>query len=180
MLSVAAVRYARALVDVVTAPRSAVDPAQALAELKSVEATIAGSETLRNALLSPAVAPARKRAVMARLLEPGVSKPVRNFLFVVIDHRRIHEITRLVEAFEAQLDERLGFIRADVRSARALDEAQRAALEAQLSRLSGKKAKVRFSADPALVGGVIARVGSIVYDGSVRGQLERLRDKLAD
>jgi F-type H+-transporting ATPase subunit delta len=84
----------------------------------------------------------------------------------------------IVEAFENLADERSGFVRADVSSAHDMTEVQRAALEAQLSRLAGKKAKLRYSTNPALVGGVVAKVGSTVYDGSVRGQLERLRIKL--
>ena len=75
-------------------------------------------------------------------------------------------------------DQRLGFVRADVASATEMPEAQRAALEAQLSRLAGKKTRLRYTTDPALVAGVVAKVGSTVYDGSVRGQLERLRLKL--
>ena len=97
---------------------------------------------------------------------------------MVIDHRRVAEFGSIVEAFETLLDERLGFVRADVSSAHALTDPQRASLEAQLSRLSGRTAKVKFSTDPALLAGVVARVGSVVYDGSVRGQLERLRVKL--
>ena len=76
------------------------------------------------------------------------------------------------------LDERLGFVSADVRSAHELTPAQRATLETQVGRLSGRKAKVKFSTDAALIAGVVARVGSTVYDGSVRGQLERLRTRL--
>ncbi len=101
--------------------------------------------------------------------------PVRNFLFVVIDHRRTHEFASIVEAFEALLDERMGYIQSSVASAYALTDAQRASLEAQLSRLSGKKAKLKFTIDESLLGGVVARLGSTVYDGSVRGQLERLK-----
>src|SRR5712691_4645405 len=179
MLSVVAKRYARALGDVVTAPGSKVDPAKALGELRIVEQIIAGSTDLRNALLSPAVAPSRKRAVIARVTEPmGVAKAVRNFLFIVIDHRRIHDFSSIVDAFEALIEERLGLVRADVSSARELTEFERSRLEAQLSRLAGKQAKLRFTIEPALIAGVVARVGSTVYDGSVRGQLERLRVKL--
>ena len=76
------------------------------------------------------------------------------------------------------LDERLGFIQAEVTSAQDLGAAQRAALEAGLSRLANKKAKAAYAIDPRLIGGVVARLGSIVYDGSVRGELERLRVKL--
>jgi F-type H+-transporting ATPase subunit delta len=179
MLSIASTRYARALVDVVAAPRSGIDTAQVLAQLHAIDDVIQGSTDLRNALLSPAVSPSRKRAVMEKILEPmGVTRQVRNFLFIVIDHRRIHEFSSTVEAFDLLLDQRLGFVRADVSSAQPLTEGQRAGLETELSRLAGKKAKLRFATDPALLAGVIARVGSTVYDGSVRGQLERMRAKL--
>src|ERR1043166_2843407 len=95
MLSVVAKRYAKALVDVVTAPGSGVDPSRALAELRSIEQLMAASDDLRNALLSPAVSPSRKRAVVAKLIAPmGVCKQVRNFVFVVIDHHE-YEIPHL-------------------------------------------------------------------------------------
>src|SRR5207249_3063567 len=108
----------------------------------------------------------------------NVSAQVRNFLFVVIDHRRVQQLKSIVEAFENLADERTGFVRADVTSAHDMSKAQRAALEVLLSCLAGKKARMQFSTDPALVGGVVAKVGSTVYDGSVRGQLERLRVRL--
>jgi F-type H+-transporting ATPase subunit delta len=85
----------------------------------------------------------------------------------------------IVDAFEVLLDERLGFVRADVLSARDLDEAQQTGLANEISRMTGKKAKLKFSIEPALIAGVVARVGSTVYDGSVRGQLDKLRLKLA-
>jgi F-type H+-transporting ATPase subunit delta len=180
MLSVVAKRYAHALVEAITAPGSNINPADVLAELQAVSEIIADSHDLRNAPLSPAVPPARKRAVIARVIEPlGVSSKVRNFLFIVISHRRIHEFDSIVEAFEALMDERLGFVRADVSSAHELPESLKASIVAQLSRMTGKKAKSKFSTDPALLAGVVARVGSKVYDGSARGQLERLRAKLA-
>ena len=173
MLSAVATRYAKALVEVVTEPGSGIDPQTAMDQLRQVAALIADAEDLRNALLSPAVAPSRKRAAVAKLVQ--VHPKIRNFLYVVIDHRRVHEIPSIVEAFELLLDEYLGFVRADVSSAKPLTPQQQAALEAQLTRMAGKKAKLKFQTDPALVAGVVARVGSKVYDGSVRGQLERLR-----
>jgi F-type H+-transporting ATPase subunit delta len=179
MHSAIGTRYAKALVEVVLGPGYQVDPNKALEELRRVESLIAASTALHNALLSPAVPPSRKRAVVGRLIEPmGVSKAVRNFLFVVIDHRRIHELKAIVDAFDELLDERLGVVRAGVSSASALSDRQKSSLETQISRLSGKKAKLTFSIDPTLIGGVLARVGSMLYDGSVRGQLERLRVKL--
>jgi F-type H+-transporting ATPase subunit delta len=176
MLSAVSTRYARALVDVVTEPGSNIDPQMAMDQLRQVAAMVSGSEDLRGALLSPAVSPSRKRAVIAKLVNVHVK--IRNFLYVVIDHRRVHEIPSIVEAFEVLLDEHLGFVRADVSSAQPLSEGQKSALEVQLTRVARKKAKLKFQTDPALVAGVVARVGSTVYDGSVRGQLERLRARL--
>jgi len=176
MLSAISTRYAKALVDVVTEPGSNIDPQMAMDQLRQVAAMVSASDDLRGALLSPAVSPSRKRAVIAKLVDVHVK--IRNFLYVVIDHRRVHEIPSMVEAFEVLLDEHLGFVRADVSSAKPLSDPQRAALEVQLSRMSGKKAKLKFQTDPGLVAGVVARVGSKVYDGSVRGQLERLRATL--
>jgi F-type H+-transporting ATPase subunit delta len=103
------------------------------------------------------VPPGRKRAIVERILKPlGLDKQARNFLFVVIDHRRVAELPAIVDAFEAMLDERLGFVRADVLSARDLDAAQQAGLANEISRMSGKKAKLKFSIDPALIAGVVA------------------------
>ena len=104
-------------------------------------------------LASPAVAPSKKRAVIGRLvaMQPelaNIDRRVRNFLFVVVDHRRILELKSIIEAFEALIDERLGFVRADVSSARDLTAEQKSALEVQLSRLAGRKAKLRFTTDP--------------------------------
>jgi F-type H+-transporting ATPase subunit delta len=183
MISVVAARYAKALEDVVTARDARVNAAQIAAQLRAVAEIVDSSNELKNALASPAVAPSRKRAVLSRLMDSrpelgNVLPQVRNFLFVVIDHRRIMELKSIIEAFEAFIDQRLGFVQADVSSARDLDAGQQASLEAQLSRLARKKAKLRFTTDPALIAGVVARVGSIVYDGSVRAQLDRLRVKL--
>jgi F-type H+-transporting ATPase subunit delta len=179
MFTAVGVRYARALMEVVTSPEMAINPAKALEELRAIDEMIGESEDLHNVLLSPAVSVPRKRAVLARLLKPfGASQAVRNFLFVVIDHRRIDGLPSMIEAFEALLDERLGLVRADVSSARLLTDAQKGSLEAELSRLSGKRAKLTFVIDPTLIAGVVARIGSKVYDGSVKGQLEKLRVKL--
>jgi F-type H+-transporting ATPase subunit delta len=180
MQSALSSRYAKALVDVVMTPRGGVDAQAVLSQLRAVEQVIAGAPDLRTALLSPAVSPPRKRAVIEKVLAPlGLSKAVRNFLFVVIDHRRVDEFSSIVDAFETLLDEQLGFVRADVWTARPLGDTQQAALEREISRVAGKKAKLKFSTDPALIAGVVARIGSTVYDGSVRGQLDKMRARLA-
>ena len=172
-------RYASALADVVTSP-AGMDAAQATEQLRSFEALLTESAELRNALSSPAVAPGRKRAVVGKLADQlGLAKIVRNFLLVLTDHRRIAVLAQAIDAFEIQLDARLGFVRAELSSARELDESQKDAVAAELARLTGKKVRPRFAVEPELIGGVVARIGSTVYDGSVRGQLDTLSHKLA-
>jgi len=180
MASAVANRYAHALVDIVMASGSPLKPEDALTQLRDVEALIQESQELRTALLTPAIQNSRKRAVMADLLAKiGGSPLIRNFVYVVIDHRRIGIIEEIREAFELQLDERMGFVRAEVSSAAPLDAPLSAGLESELSKLTGKRMRLRFDVDPELLGGVVARIGSTVYDGSVRGELRELRRKMA-
>ncbi len=178
-LSAIAARYADALADVVTAAGAAVRPRDALAELQAFEAAFRSSAELKNALTSPAVASSRKKAVVARLAEPlGLSRITRNFLYVLIDHRRIAALGEIVQAFEQKIDERLGFAGAQVVSASKLTDTQTKALNEVLERLAGKRIRMRLAVDEALVGGVVARIGSTVYDGSVRGRLRALERRM--
>jgi F-type H+-transporting ATPase subunit delta len=85
----------------------------------------------------------------------------------------------VLHSFEIIVDERLGFARAEVSSARELTEPQRTAIGSQLERMTGKRIRMQYAVDPSLIGGVVARIGSTVYDGSVRGQLDTLGRKLA-
>jgi F-type H+-transporting ATPase subunit delta len=179
-ITAVASRYANALADVVTAPASSVRPENALAELRRFAAALASSAELRNALESPAVPAGRKRAVVGRIAQTlGLSRITQNFLFVLIDHRRIAALAGILDSFEIVVDERLGFARADVASASEMGETQRGALTTQLERMTGKRIRARFRVDPALIGGAVARIGSTVYDGSVRGQLDTLGRRLA-
>ncbi|BDC50230.1 ATP synthase subunit delta [Bryobacterales bacterium F-183] len=179
MASLIATRYAAALADSVTAAGTQVVGHAAAEQLRSVEAAVRENGSLRAIFQNPAVSKPRKRAVIGRLSDGlGLSRQIKNFLFVTADRGRIGQLSEIREAFEEILDERLGFVRADISSATALDDGQRQRLEAQLARLAAKQIRPRYSVDPSLVGGVIARVGSTVYDGSVRGQLEVLRRRL--
>src|SRR5690242_5679248 len=109
-LSAVATRYANALADVVTADRSAVKPQDALSELRSFQTALRESPELHNALITPAIPLARKRAVISKIADVlGVSRIVRNFLLVLIDHRRIASISDIADSLEVILDERLGF-----------------------------------------------------------------------
>jgi F-type H+-transporting ATPase subunit delta len=177
--SAVATRYANALADVVTTGAGTAAEAT-LGELRAFESVLGSSAELQNALTSPAVPPSRKRAVVGRLADNlKLSRVTRNFLYVLIDHRRIASLADIVQSFETVADERLGFARADVSTAREIAEPQRKQLNAQLERLSGKRIRARYSVDDSLIGGVVARIGSTVYDGSVRGQLNSLGKRLS-
>jgi len=179
MAQAVASRYAQALADAVLGPNSKSAPAETTAELQTFEQMFQTSPELRNMLLSPAVPSIRKRAVISRFA--GVvplSRLTTNFLFVLVDHHRIDILGDIRDAFETVLDARLGIVRADVQSATELSPERRQALQAELSRLTGKQVRCSFAIDPNLIGGVLARIGSTVYDGSVRAQLATLRERL--
>jgi F-type H+-transporting ATPase subunit delta len=179
MATAVANRYARALVDAVLAPGSPLPAEDAAAQLRAVDKMIGESAELRTALLTPAIQNSKKRAVMSRLLEQS-SPMIRNFVYVLIDHRRVAMIGEIREAFEQHLDERRGFVRAEVTSAERLDASKSSQMESALSRLTGKRMRLRFAVDAELLGGATARIGSTVYDGSVRGQLRQLKRKLTE
>jgi F-type H+-transporting ATPase subunit delta len=181
MTSAVASRYARAFADVIMAPGVQFPPYEAVAQLRSIEDVLEQSEDLRHALSSPAVRLGQKRAVLGKFAEElNLKLFTRNFLSVLIDHRRIDILPQIREAFEAEVDQRLGFVRAEVVSAQELEPQQTAALETGLGQMTGKQVKARFRVDPALIGGVVARMGSTVYDGSIKGQLENLRRQIAE
>jgi F-type H+-transporting ATPase subunit delta len=178
--SVVAHRYASAFADVVTAPGSGISPEAALAEICSFEDAMRSSPELSNALVTPSIPSARKKVVIGRIAEVlKLSRVSRNFLFVLVDRRRIASVPQIIRSLEQVLDERLGFARAEVISARDLTDDQRGVLAAKLERITGKRIRMQIKIDESLIGGAVARVGSTVYDGSVRGQLQSLERRMA-
>jgi F-type H+-transporting ATPase subunit delta len=168
--------YADALADVAISEKSAENVSR---ELRDFLALLRESAQLGILLGSPAVSRANKHAVAQALVERmKASRTLRNFLFVVIDQRRMGLLPEIQEAFEAQLDERQGVARAHVVSARQLKEGEKKQLRKALERLSGRRVEEDYELDPALIAGAVVRVGSTIYDGSVRTQLERLRARL--
>jgi F-type H+-transporting ATPase subunit delta len=171
-------RYARAYADVVVMHKHHIE--KAVAELEQMAALMSSSRELRNVLANPAVSREQKLklldAIIARM---DAGKLLRNFLAVLIDHRRIGNIGELVELFKQELDRRLGIAEAKVSSVRELSPAEKTSLEKELAEITGKKVRATYSQDPGLLGGVLVRVGSTIYDGSVQGRLQRMRQELA-
>jgi F-type H+-transporting ATPase subunit delta len=180
MPAAVASRYARALVDVVLAPASRVEPSRILSDLRSFQELLAASPELTSALESPAVKRPRKRGVIDRLAKQLDFAPVaRNFLLVLVDHRRLPELGGVLAAFEKIVDERLGRLQVDVASASALQPLQQQALAQRIQTITGKNVRLNVTVDGDLMGGIVLRLGSTVYDGSVRGQLDSLARQLA-
>ena len=100
------------------------------------------------------------------------------FIQLLVLHRRTELLREIQQAFESDLNARMGIAEADVKSARELNAKEKERLTAALEQRTGKKIQARFGEDRSLLGGLVVRVGSTIYDGSVREQLTRLRQKL--
>jgi F-type H+-transporting ATPase subunit delta len=171
-------RYARAYAEVIVKQKQS--PEKAVAEIEQMAAIMGGSRDLRNVLANPAVSHEQKLKLLDAIISRmGASKLLRNFLAVLIDHRRIGNINELVEQFKRELDRRMGIAEAKVRSVRELNASEKSSLEKQLGALTGKTVRATYSEDASLLGGVTVRVGSTIYDGSVHGRLQRMRQELA-
>jgi F-type H+-transporting ATPase subunit delta len=171
-------RYARALADVVTGGKMS---GSELVEdqLKVFLGLLHESADLKNVLVSPAVKPKQKKNLVEALgAKLGFSTIARNFLFVLVDHKRIALLHEILPLFRIEMDNRLGMVQADVTSAAPLGHMERVALEAAVAKRTGKAVRATYQVDSSLIGGAVMRVGSTVYDGSVREQLQILRATL--
>jgi F-type H+-transporting ATPase subunit delta len=170
-------RYARAFVEVILDMR--LDPGKALQELNDMAGLIQANGELKVVLENPAVNQQQKlRLVDAIIARLGGSRPLRNFVAVLVDHRRIGQIHEIAQQFRQELNERLGIAEANVTSARELTRDEKELLQREMAFLTGKKVETSYSRDPDLLGGAVVRIGSTIYDGSVRGQLRRIREQI--
>ena len=177
-MSAVASRYARALVEVILEQK--IDAEEARQQLRSIVKAVHESDDLRRVWDSPAISPEQKRAVLDAIAKQmGTAKPIRNFIAVLIDHRRMGMLDDMLRQFETELDAQLGFTEVEVSSARPLSAEEKRELEARVAGMTGKKVRTRYVTNPELLGGVMVRAGSTIYDGSVRGQLEKMRQELS-
>jgi F-type H+-transporting ATPase subunit delta len=169
--------YARAFADVVVGGK--LDPSQLMQELRDLEALLRASEALRRVLENPSIPLEQKRAVVDAIAKKqSMSRSVRNFILVVTEHRRLHFFSDILKEVKQVLNERLGIVDAEVVSARELGDSERRLLENEIARLTAKQVRARYERDSSLLGGAVVKVGSTIYDGSVKGQLERIREQL--
>ncbi|MEM1118601.1 MAG: ATP synthase F1 subunit delta [Bacteroidota bacterium] len=170
-------RYAQALTE----------EAQSAGSLDTVDADVAlvaetleGSRELRQALTSPVVPQAKKQAVLKRLFESQVSDLALRFLDLLVTKQRDEQIPDILDAYRQLRDERDGVVEADVRTAKPLDADEADRLKSALEARAGKTVRMRIAVDPSLVGGLVVRLGDVVYDQSVKHQLDLLRGQLAE
>lgn len=176
-MSVIASRYARAFADVVFSVK--LDPNRTFSEVEDLQQLVHDSVELRRVWEDPSIPAEQKRAVLDGLVQRlGSSRQVRNFFAVLIDHRRVAQLDDIVAEFQHEIHERLGFAEAEVATARDLTEIEKRELESQISQLIGKRVQAKYVVNPKLLGGAVVQVGSTIYDGSVHGQLQRIREEL--
>ena len=176
-MSIFASRYARAFADAVEGAK--LDAAAVGRELDDFAFALNESPELRQLLDNPVFPATQKVALLDKLNERiGLSQLVRNFLAVLISHDRIGAFDEVVAEYRREMDRRRGIFEVDIVSARQLGDDERKELEAQVGELAGGEVKAQYRVDKALLGGVIVTIGSTVYDGSVKGRLDQLKEEL--
>jgi F-type H+-transporting ATPase subunit delta len=169
-------RYARAILEIGSESGN-LD--QLGADLRSMARAMHSSAELVTALTNPAIRRADRRKVLDGLLERIRAQPhVRNLVYLLLDGERLGSLEAISREVDAMIEAKGGRMLAEVTSARPLDTAQLSEITAALEKLSGKKVSITKREDPTLLGGVVAKLGDTVYDGSLRTQLRTLRDEL--
>jgi F-type H+-transporting ATPase subunit delta len=172
----AAHRYARALFSLA---QEEGEVASIRGELDDMARLLTANPDLQRRLFQPLHPVHERREVLKRLCEQGRgSQMIQNFFAYLIEQRRLVAFEAIRDEFHRLADEAAGCVRAEVRSASPLRGQQRARLVDALARRTGKQIELTVHVDPSLIGGAIATVGGLVFDGSLRTQLSQLRDTL--
>lgn len=170
-------RYAAALADVVMARGEA---RRVQEELSAWALMLQDSTELQEVFRNPTIAYEQKQRVLQDLITHTKILPTTaNLLQVLLQNRRLTDLSEINERFAQELDQRSGVVSAQVTTARPISESAQQNLQAQLMKVTGKDMRLQFTVDEALIGGVVTRIGSTVYDGSVRTQLQEIKEKLA-
>ena len=174
-MSVAANRYATALIDVLYP-----DKAEAgLQQLQSFVRLLNEQPDSRRILENPAMAGERRNRLLKEISSAfGFDRRVSNFVSILADRNRLPILEEIITEYQRLMDKRLGIVRARVTSAHALDSMQQQELARKLQQITGKEVRMEVAIDPSLIGGVVAQVGSTIYDGSVRQQLQVFKSRL--
>lgn len=169
-------RYAAALADVVAKSN---ETENIKTELKSWENLLDENANLAEVFRNPSIQQAQKEKILESLIErTNPTQTTANFLRVLLRNGRITELKEINRRFEMVLEERAGFVAAKIISARPLDDAEKRELKANLEKMTGKRVNLNFDINREIIGGVITTIGSTVYDGSVKTQLQNLKEQM--
>lgn len=178
-MSALTLRYAHAFASV--AASNHLDPDTAQQQMRDFSETFADSHELREVLMNPSLANEQKLKVLDAIAgRIGMFPQVRNFLAVIMDHQRLSELDEILTEYHAIADVQSGLAEAEITSAHPLNDQDRAELEAQVSRIAGGRVRATYRQDAGLLGGAVVRIGSTVYDGSLRGQFQQLKQRLVN
>jgi len=176
-MAVITLRYAHALEQVVVAAK--LDAAAVLQQLADFAGTLDGSANLREVLMDPSISMEQKLKVLDAIgVRIGMFPQVRNFIAVITEHQRLHAMNEILAEYAAVADDDAGIADAEITSAHALNDEDRAEIETQVGKLAGSRVRAIYHEDATLLGGAIVKIGSTVYDGSVRGQLQQMKQRL--
>lgn len=170
-------RYATALADVVIARSEAQEVQKELADWAEM---MQSNQQLLEVFRNPTIPYEQKRKVLNMLIGRTRVRPTTaNFLQVLLQNHRLAELSEVNKRFTQILDERSSVVSAQVTTARPVPQSSQEALRAKLAAVTGKSVRLSFTTDEELIGGIVTRIGSTIYDGSVRNQLQRIRERLA-
>ena len=170
-------RYASALADVILERGEAKEVQH---ELQQWEEVLQSNAALQEVFRNPTIALDQKRAVLSKLIDRARPRPTTtNFLKVLLQNQRLTEISEINQKLAEILDERAGMVAATVTTARPVPGDIQRNLEQRLTAVTQKKVRLNFQQDPDLIGGLVARIGSTVFDGSVRNQLQQIKERMA-
>jgi F-type H+-transporting ATPase subunit delta len=177
-MSVAANRYAKALIDVLYPNNKAEDGIQ---QLQKFAALLSDQPEARQFFENPAMAGDRRKRLLKEISSALVfDRRVANFVQILVDRNRLPLLAEIVKAYQKNLDERQGIVRAQVTAAHTLDASEQRELRTKLEQMTGKQVRMEVAVDPSIIGGLIAQVGSTIYDGSVRHQLRAFKSRLVE
>jgi F-type H+-transporting ATPase subunit delta len=176
-MSAFGLQYAHALADVIMADK--LDKAEIDRQLLDFQATWSDSQQLREVFQNPAIALDTKLKVLdAMVPRIGMMKQARNFVALLLQNGRIHALDSVVADYRGEMNRRLHIGEAEITSVRELSAEEKSKIEAKAAVLAGLEIRATYKQDASLLGGVVLRIGDTVYDGSVRGRLEELREKI--
>ena len=176
-LQTVARRYATALADVAIERREEREVQQ---ELDQWAKMIEAHSQLKEVFANPTVAYDQKRKVLEELIaRSSVRETTGSFLRVLLRNQRLSQLRDIAERFGTVLDDRGGVVAAHVTTARPIPDDLRSSLHDTLATATGRKVRLSFATDDAIIGGLVARIGSTIFDGSVQSQLDRLASEMA-